>query len=112
MSALLLQGLDRRVFVGTGIAWLACCIAADARAALSAQKLESLIQLALRERDITPVSRPAILGFTESKLETRSIEDVKPGEKHGFMVVIPRRDDGLLIFRGAEKPVLFFTGPE
>ena len=115
----------RRAFVGGGLAWVVSSIRASAQGGrgaekppsargdaaapgpLDADKLEALIQKALAEPDETPLSRPAILGLGPDKLTTRSVEDVEPGGKYGFMVIIPRREDGLIFFRGAEKPLFF-----
>jgi hypothetical protein len=114
----------RRIFLGSGLAWALSTIAAAAQkmekppssridvapadtGSLDADKLEALIQLALAEPDESPLSRPAILGLGTTKLTTKSIERTPPGEKYGFMVIIPRRDDGLIFFRGADKPLFF-----
>jgi hypothetical protein len=116
----------RRTFVGSGLAWLASAISAEAQRGApdadrppssrggvpatgtrDADKLESLIRLALAEPDETPLSRPAILGLGSEKLTTKSLERTEPGGKYGFMVIIPPRDDGLVFFRGADKPLFF-----
>jgi hypothetical protein len=110
--------LGRRAFAASGMAWLLSAISAQAQrppaappqagsAGLNAAKLQHLIDLALAEPDYTPLSRPAILGFSDAKLQTRSIERTPPGEKYGFMVIVPRREDGLVFFRGADKPLFF-----
>jgi hypothetical protein len=120
----------RRAFVGGGLAWLIAAMPAAAQRApdagkgkgddapapapapagadkLDADGLERLIAKALAEPDETPLSRPAILGLGDKKLTTKSIEHQEPGEKYGFMVVIPRRDTGLIFFRGVEKPSFY-----
>ena len=117
----------RRIFLGSGLAWALSTMVAEAQKAekppssragvapaapaetgpLDADKLEALIKLALAESDETPLSRPAILGLGTTKLTTKSIERTPPGEKYGFMVIIPRRDDGLVFFRGSDKPLFF-----
>jgi hypothetical protein len=119
----------RRVFLGSGIAWALSALPAAAQKAekppsarggavapdpggsdadkLDADKLEALIKLTLAETDETPLSRPAVLGLGSTKLTTKSIERSPPGEKYGFMVIIPRRDDGLIFFRGTDKPLFF-----
>jgi hypothetical protein len=114
----------RRTFLGSGLAWALSAISAEAQksekppsarggaapansGSLDADKLEALIKLALAEPDETPLSRPAILGLGSTKLTTKSIERTPPGEKYGFMVIIPRRDDGLIFFRGSDKPLFF-----
>lgn len=118
----------RRAFLGSGLAWALCAVSAEAQRSdrppsargdapkpgpstaaggLDADKLEALIQLALAEPDETPLSRPAILGLGSTKLTTKSLERTEPGGKYGFMVIIPRRDDGLIFFRGADKPLFF-----
>ena len=118
----------RRTFVGSGLAWLLSAISAEAQraapdadrppsarggaggggsATLQADKLESLVQRALAEPDETPLSRPAILGLGADKLTTKSLERTEPGEKYGFMVIVPRRAEGLVFFRGADKPLFF-----
>jgi hypothetical protein len=116
----------RRIFLGSGLAWALSAMSAEAQksekppsarggavapaessATLDADKLEALIQLALAETDETPLSRPAILGLGSTKLTTKSIERTPPGEKYGFMVIVPRRDDGLIFFRGTDKPLFF-----
>jgi hypothetical protein len=119
----------RRIFLGGGLAWVLAAIPAAAQKSekppsarggvvppepgtrdagtLDADKLEALIKLALAETDETPLSRPAVLGLGSTKLTTKSIERTPPGEKYGFMVIIPRRDDGLIFFRGTDKPLFF-----
>jgi hypothetical protein len=118
----------RRTFVGGGLAWTLSAVLAKAQRApadsdrppsargapeetgsgtLDADMLEALIKRALEETDETPLSRPAILGLGSDKLTTKSIERQQPGEKYGFMVIIPRRDDGLIFFRGADEPLFF-----
>jgi hypothetical protein len=115
----------RRTFVGSGLAWVLSSIPAGAQKAGSesggppsagggaaapssakrfdAGKLNELISLALAEPDQTPLSRPAILGLGSEPLTTKSIERTPPGEKYGFMVIIPRREDALVFFRGQDK---------
>jgi hypothetical protein len=122
----------RRTFVGSGLAWVLSSISAGAQSAgrdagppstgggapsaakrFDAAKLDELIKLALAEPDETPLSRPAILGLGEVPLKTKSIERTPPGEKYGFMVIIPQRADGLIFFRGQDadkdkgKPLFF-----
>jgi hypothetical protein len=120
----------RRTFVGSGFAWVLSSISAGAQSAgrdagppstggsapsvakrFDADKLKALIALALAEQDETPLSRPAILGLGAEPLKTKSIERTPPGEKYGFMVIIPQRDDGLIFFRGQDatkdKPLFF-----
>ena len=116
----------RRTFVGSGLAWVVSSMSAAAQgggrsadrppsarsgaaapAMLDADALERLIQQALAEPDETPLSRPAILGLGSDKLTTKSLEREQPGEKYGFMVIIPFRNDGLIFFRGADKPMFF-----
>jgi hypothetical protein len=114
----------RRIFLGSGLAWALSAISAEAQmsekppsarggaapagsGSLDADKLEALIEKALAEPDETPLSRPAILGLGSTKLTTKSIERTPPGEKYGFMVIIPRQDDGLIFFRGSDKPLFF-----
>jgi hypothetical protein len=112
----------RRTLLSTGVAWLLSSVAAEAQRAggedrppsarggatttsarFDADKLKELIALALAESDETPLSRPAILGLGADPLKTKSIERTPPGEKYGFMVIIPRREDGLIFFRGKDK---------
>jgi hypothetical protein len=114
----------RRTLLGGGLAWVLSAISAEAQrsdrppsarggaapsrsGSLDADKLEALVQKALAEPDETPLSRPAILGLGSTKLTTKSIERTPTGEKYGFMVIIPRRDDGLVFFRGSDKPLFF-----
>ena len=116
----------RRTFVGSGLAWLLSAISAEAQrgapdsdrppssrgggpasGSVDADKLESLIRRALDEPDETPLSRPAILGLGPEKLITKSLERKEPGEKYGFMVIVPARADGLVFFRGADQPLFF-----
>jgi hypothetical protein len=116
----------RRSLVGSGLAWAVSAVSAGAQSAgrdagrpspgggaassskrFDADKLKELIALALAEPDETPLSRPAILGLGENPLTTKSIERTPPGEKYGFMVIIPRREDGLIFFRGQDKPLFF-----
>ena len=116
--------LGRRTFLGSGLAWALSAISAEAQRSerppsarggvppsgaggLDADKLKALIQTALAEPDETPLSRPAILGLGSQPLTTKSIERTPPGEKYGFMVIIPQRDDGLVFFRGSDKPLFF-----
>jgi hypothetical protein len=99
---------DRRTLLTSGLAWLASAVAAHAQdAALTREKLDALIQKTLAEPDTTPLSRARILGFREEKLTTRSIEVGDDSHKHGFMVVIPRVDDGIVLFEGSSKPLFF-----
>ena len=112
--------------MGSGLAWVLSSIPAGAQSAgrdagrpstgggaasgskrFDADKLKELIALALAEPDETPLSRPAILGLGEVPLTTKSIERTPPGEKYGFMVIIPQREDGLIFFRGQDKPLFF-----
>lgn len=120
----------RRSLVGSGLAWAVSAVSAGAQSAgrdagrpstgggaasgskrFDTDKLKELIALALAEPDETPLSRPAILGLGEVPLTTKSIERTPPGEKYGFMVIIPQRDDGLIFFRGQDatkdKPLFF-----
>jgi hypothetical protein len=120
----------RRTFLGSGLAWALSPVAAQAQrsdrppsarggtlpstgggstgGSLDADKLEALVQQALAEPDETPLSRPAILKLGSTKLTTKSLERTESGgDKYGFMVIIPRRDDGLIFFRGADKPLFF-----
>jgi hypothetical protein len=116
----------RRTFVGSGVAWVLSSISAGAQSAgrdagppstgggapspakrFDADKLNELIKLALAEPDETPLSRPAILGLGADPLKTKSLERTPPGEKYGFMVVVPQREDGLIFFRGQDKPLFF-----
>ena len=124
----------RRVFVGSGLAWVLSSMSAAAQstqfeedpkpaprpgatggsARMNGDKLKALIQKALAETDETPLSRPAILGLGETPLTTKSLEQTPKGEKYGFMVVTPQREDGLIFFRGSDKPLFFAihrTGP-
>ena len=112
----------RRAFVASGLAWVLSSMPAWAQKAgresggppstggatsgsrrFDADKLKELIALALAESDETPLSRPAILGLGSEPLKTKSIERTPPGEKYGFMVIIPQREDGLVFFRGQDK---------
>jgi len=85
---------------------------------LTTSKVEQIIQLALKKQKTTPLSRADILGFTEERLTTKSIEISVLRNKHGFMVVIPQQADGLVLFatqstgkplsaEGANKPLSF-----
>ena len=128
MTTLPHHRFGRRAFMGGGLAWALSAVSAEAQRAapdadrppsarggaataepgtLDADKLEDLVRLALAEEDETPLSRPAILGLGSNKLTTKSIEREEPGEKYGFMVIIPRREDGVIFFRGADKPLFF-----
>jgi hypothetical protein len=95
----LLAGLFTCSFFGLSLA-------AEA-AELTAAKLEALIKRALNEPDTTPLSRAKFLRFTEQPLTTKSIERGDAVHKNGFMVVIPRRTDGLVFFEGSDKPKFF-----
>jgi len=122
--------IDRRVLVSSGLAWVLSSAAVEAQKAGSesakpppagggtttpapvparfdAAKLRSLISRALDEPDDTPLSRPAILGLGTEPLTTKSLERTPPGEKYGFMVIIPQREDGVIFFRGSDKPLFF-----
>jgi hypothetical protein len=110
MTILPYHRFGRRTFMGGGLAWALSAVSAAATAepgTLDADKLEDLVRLALAEDDETPLSRPAILGLGPDKLTTKSIEREEPGERYGFMVIIPRREDGLIFFRGADNPLFF-----
>ncbi len=102
--------LDRRALVGSGLAWFLLGLPAGAAGAvLTAEKLKALVDRTLAETDTTPISRPHILGFTEEKLVTRSIESGDKTNKHGFMVVIPRHTDGIVMFEGRDEKPFFFA---
>jgi len=96
--------------VGSG---LACCLVGfpgmAAAAELTPDKLKRLIKRTLAETDTTPLSRPNVLGFTENKLVTRSIEGGNESAKHGFMVVIPHHADGIVLFEGRDEKPFFFA---
>jgi len=99
---------DRRALLASGFAWLASSVAARAEdATLTGEKLDALVRKTLAEPDTTPLSRARILGFSEEKLTTRSIEVGDESHKHGFMVVIPHHDDGIVFFEGSSKPLFF-----
>ena len=101
---------DRRAFVASGLAFFLSSVAAHAQdAGLTRDKLNALIEKTLAEPDTTPIARPAILGFLEPKLTTKSIERGDPAHKHGFMVVIPRHEDGLIFFEGKDADPFFFA---
>ena len=101
---------DRRTIVAAGLAWFLTGVAARAEnAVLTPDKLKRLIDKALAEPDTTPIARPAILGFMEPKLTTKSIESGPANNKHGFMVVIPRHEDGLVFFEGKDENPFFFA---
>jgi|HubBroStandDraft_6_1064221.scaffolds.fasta_scaffold359797_2 hypothetical protein len=101
---------DRRAFVASGLAFFLSALAAHAQdGGLTREKLESLISKTLAEPDTTPIARPAILGFLEPKLATKSIERGEPADKHGFMVVIPHHEDGLIFFQGKDADPFFFA---
>ena len=101
---------DRRTFVASALAFFLSGVAAQAQdAGLTREKLDALIEKTLAEPDTTPIARPAILGFLEPKLTTKSIERGEPAHKHGFMVVIPRHEDGLIFFEGKDADPFFFA---
>jgi hypothetical protein len=100
--------VDRRRMLAGGLASLLFGSAAHAQqGAISRAKLDKLIAKALAEPDTTPISRPHILGFAEDKLTTKSIERGDASHKYGFMVVIPRHADGIVMFEGKAKPIYF-----
>ncbi len=99
---------DRRMLLTSALAWFASVVAARAEdAALTREKLDALVRKTLAEPDTTPLSRSRILGFSEEKLTTRSIEVGDDSHKHGFMVVIPHQNDGIIFFEGSGKPLFF-----
>ncbi len=101
---------NRRAFVASGLAWFMSSVTARAQdGALTPDRLGALIQKTLAEPDTTPLSRPAILGFVESKLTTKSIQRGDAKSKHGFMVVIPHHEDGLVFFEGKDEDPFFFA---
>jgi hypothetical protein len=101
---------NRRAFVASGLAFFLSGVAAYAQdAGLTREKLDALIEQTLGEPGTTPIARPAILGFLEQKLTTKSIERGEPAHKHGFMVVIPRHEDGLIFFEGKDADPVFFA---
>lgn len=109
-ARLQLSRLDRRLFLNAGLAWLVLGSAAGAReSALSRDNLDKLIRRALAEEDTTPLARPAILGLGERKLTTKDLELGEKSHKRGFMVVIPRIKDGILLFEGRETKPKFFA---
>jgi hypothetical protein len=101
---------DRRAMLAAGLAWFLSGVAArGADSVLTPEKLKRLIDKALAETETTPITRPAILGFMEPKLATKSIESGPADNKHGFMVVVPRHDDGLVFFEGKDQDPFFFA---
>jgi len=101
---------NRRAFVASALAWFMSAVAARAQdGMLKPDRLDALIQEALAESDTTPLSRPAILGFTEPKLTTKSIQRGEARNKHGLMVVLPRHEDGLIFFEGKDDNPFFFA---
>ena len=101
---------DRRTFVASGLAFFLSGVAAHAQdAALTRDKLDALIQKTLAAPDTIPIARPAILAFLEPTLTTKSIASGEPAHKHGFMVVIPRHEDGLIFFEGKDADPFFFA---
>jgi len=101
---------DRRTLLAGGLAWFMSAVAARAQdGALKPDKLAALIQQVIAQPDTTPLSRPAILGFAEPRLTTKSIQRGPTGNKHGFMVIIPRHEDGLIFFDGKDENPFFFA---
>jgi hypothetical protein len=100
---------DRRALLGSGLLLFLFGLSDAVQGAeLTRSKLDLLIQRALNEPDTTPLSRPAIVGLPAPPLTTKSIERGDRVDKYGFMVIIPRRADGLIFFEGKdEKPVFF-----
>ena len=101
---------DRRMLLTSGLAWFASAVAARAEdAALTREKLDALIRKTLAEPGTTPLTHARILGFSEETLTTRSIAigDADAGYKHGFMVVIPHQDDGIVLFDASNNPPFF-----
>jgi hypothetical protein len=107
--------IDRRALLGSGLAALASVIPADAQnAELSADKLESLIARAMADKETIAFSRPAILGFTESKLVAHQLAYEYQSTNYYFSVFVPRREDGIVFSKGQDKPLSFSmhrTGP-
>jgi hypothetical protein len=88
--------LDRRALLAGGIASLLLGVSNESQAAeLDGAKLKLLIERALKEKDTTPLSRPSLVGLPDTPLTTKSIEVGDKIHKLGFMVIIPRRADGL-----------------
>ena len=109
-TGLQLNKLDRRVLLVTGFAWLLCGEAAAAQeGVLSRDNLEKLIRRALAETDTTPLARPALLGLGPNALTTKDLEVGDKSHKHGFMVVIPRSTDGLVLYEGKDTKPFFFA---
>ena len=76
---------NRRAFVASGLAFFLSGLAAHAQdAGLTHEKLDALIT-------------------------TKSIERGEPAHKHGFMVVIPRHEDGLIFYEGKDADPFFFA---
>jgi hypothetical protein len=101
---------NRRAFVASGLAWFMSTLAARAQGGvLTPDKLGALVEKTLAEPDTTPLARPAILAFAESKLTTKSIQRGDASSKHGFMVVVPQHEDGLIFFEGKDENPFFFA---
>jgi hypothetical protein len=101
---------DRRIFLGSGLAWFLFGLSRSAQGAvLTHTKLNLRIQRALHEPDTTPLSHPTLLGLGSANLTTKSIESGDKVHKYGFMVIIPRRADGLIFFEGKSVKPIFFA---
>src|SRR5690349_14459978 len=90
---------DRRAFLGNSLLLFLCGLPDVVQGAeLTRGKLDLLVQRALNESDTTPLSRPSILGLADRSLTTKSIVRGDRIHKYGFMVIVPRRSDGLVFF--------------
>jgi hypothetical protein len=104
------QPFNRRTFLSSGFGFLLLGLSDAVHGAeLTRSKLDLLIQRALNEPDTTPLSRPSVLGLGAQPLTTKSIEQGDKVDKFGFMVIVPRRADGLLFFEGKEEKPVFFA---
>ena len=100
--------VDRRALFGSGLAWLMSGLPVDAQdASLSAEKLERMIQAALADQETIQFSRPAILGFTDSKLVAHQLAYSANNTNYYFSIFVPQREDGLVFSKGQDKPLFF-----
>jgi hypothetical protein len=115
---------DRRIALSGGLAWLAAGFPAYAQQgrapdrrsmedsgggqALSPEKLEALISEALSKTSEIQFARPWILGYPEGKkLVTRQVKRTIRGADYYSALAVPREDDGIMFFRGTDKPLSF-----
>jgi hypothetical protein len=99
--------LDRR-FMLTGIlALLAAPVSAQLGLPLSSDRLEKLLEEAMKGGE-GKFAQPEIIGLAKgSTVKYRGVAREAPNTTYNLSMVVPEIEDGLLFYRGTEKPKFF-----